>query len=273
MGLRGLLNKAKSLAEENLPPEVLDASKRLADTVREHAPEAVTEAIDRLVGEDDGMRPQGEGRVEESAKERRDEALARVKSKADDGLKPEDSLVVVYATTEEKDEVEQIEAVFTKIDTVLRVMDLDKEPLQTKTQLAKLTGKMVPPYVYINGKYWGALGEMETLAASGDLARVVANRLEDLGDEARRIGNIQEAYDDDITVENILERWKRGHILCVDDLDSWYETDREGEHFYYQGGPRPVDDMPEVAAEIVQMYESEEWEVSWQLEPSVHIDG
>ena len=93
----------------------------------------------------------------------------------------------------------------------MRVMDLDKEPLQTKTQLAKLTGKMVPPYVYINGKYWGALGEMETLGASGDLANVVANRLDDLGDEARRIGNIQEAYDDDITVENGISLW------CVSD--------------------------------------------------------
>ena len=274
MGLRGLLNKAKTLAEENLPTEVLDASKRLRDTVREHAPEAVTEAIDRLVGEEEEASVEAStNKVEETAKERRDEALARVKSKADNGLKPEDSLVVVYATDEEKDEVEQIEAVFTKIDTVMRVMDLDKEPLQTKTQLAKLTGKMVPPYVYINGKYWGALGEMETLGASGDLANVVANRLDDLGDEARRIGNIQEAYDDDITVENILERWKRGHILCVDDLDSWYETDREGEHFYYQGGPRPVEHMPDVAAEIVEMFEAEEWEVSWQLEPSVHIDG
>ena len=269
MSLRGLLNKAKTLAEENLPSEVLDASKRLKDTVLEHAPPAVSDAIERIVADEDETSP---ARTDSDA--RQAEALRRVKSKAEHGLKPEESLVVVYATGEEQDEVDQIEALFTKIDTVMRVMDLDKEPLQTKSQLAKLTGKMVPPYVYINGRYWGALGEMETLAGVGELENVVANRLDDLHEEARRIGGIHEAYDDDITVDNILDRWKKGHILCVDDLDAWYEVDRDGtEHFYYQGGPHPVEEMPKVAADIVAAVEAEDYEASWQLEPTVHLDG
>ena len=267
MRLRGLLNKAKTLAEENLPPEVLDASKRLRDTVLEHAPPAVTEALERLRHDEEAPQPA-------APENRREETLQRVKTKAEHGLKPEDSLVVIYATDAEREEVAQIEKHFEHIDTVLRLMDLDKEPLQTKSQLAKLTGKMVPPYVYINGRYWGALGEMETLDGLGELENVVANRLDDLHEEARRIGNIHEAYDDDITVENILDRWKKGHILCVDDLDAWYEVDRDGtEHFYYQGGPHPVESMPDAAAEIVEKYESEEWEATWQLEPSVHIEG
>ncbi len=276
MRLRGLLDKAKALAEENLPPEVLDASKRLKNTVLEHAPEAVTDALERIGVVEEQPQPasKGAGESEDTYDARRAEALARVKAKASDGLKPEDSLVVVYTTDAERDEVAEIEQVFARIDTVMRVMDLDKEPLQTKTQLAKLTGKMVPPYVYINGKYWGALGEMETLAASGDLRHVVANRLDELHDEAKRIGNIHEAFDDDITVPNILDRWKKGHILCVDDLDAWWEEDRDGtEHFYYQGAPHPVEQMPDVAAEIVAAVEAEEYEASWQLEPSVHIEG
>lgn len=262
MRMRGLFDKVKTVAEQNLPPEVLDASKRLKNTVLEHAPEIVSGALGRLV--EHGA---------QAAKTRREETLQRVKTKAEHGLKLEDSLVVVYATDEERDEVAQIEEIFASIDTVVRVMDLDKEPLQTKTQLAKLTGKMVPPYVYINGRYWGALGEMESVRGSGDLEAVVTNRLDELHEETRRIGNIHEAYDDDITVDNILDRWKKGHILCVDDLDAWYEVDKRGEHFYYQGGPRPVEDMPDVAAEIVQKVDAEEWEASWQLEPSVQIEG
>ncbi len=270
MRLRGLLDKAKSLAEEKLPPEVLDASKRLKNTVLEHAPVAVTEALGRMGVVEDKTQPAAQDNYDT----RRAAALERVKAKANDGLKPEDSLVVVYCTDAEREEVEQIEAIFTEIDTFMRVMDLDKEPLQTKSQLAKLTGKMVPPYVYINGKYWGAVGEMETLAASGDLPHVVANRLDELGEEARRIGNIRETFDDDITVPNILDRWKKGHILCVDDLDAWYEVGRDGaEHFYYQGAPHPVDDMPKAAEEIVRAVEAEEYEANWQLEPSVHIEG
>ncbi len=279
MRLRGLLTKAKNLAEENLPTEVLDVSRRLRDTVLEHAPEAVTDALGRIVSEDDkaAARPDLSEDTEAlaaAAERRRKEALERVKSKAESGLKPEDSQIVIYATSEEREEVEQIEAVFNRIDAAARVMDLDKEPLQTKTQLAKLTGKMVPPYVYINGRYWGALGEMESLSASGDLALVVVNRIDELREESRRIGNIREVYDDEITTANILERWKLGHILCVDDLDAWYEVDRDGgEHFYYQGGPRPVEDMPQVAAEIVAAVEDDEYEATWQLEPSIQIEG
>jgi len=277
MRLRGLLNKAKTLAEENLPPEVLDASKRLRDTVLEHAPPAVTEVLERLVQDEDQDQDQDQDQQPRQAaapENRRADTLQRVKTKAEHGLKPEDSLVVIYATDAERDEVADIEKHFERIDTTVRPMDLDKEPLQTKTQLAKLTGKMVPPYVYINGRYWGALGEMETLDGLGVLEDIVANRLDDLPEEARRIGKIHEVYDDDITVENILDRWKKGHILCVDDLDSWYEVDRDGtEHFYYQGGPHPVETMPDVAAEIVEKFEAEEWEATWHLEASVHIDG
>lgn len=279
MRLRGLLNKAKNLAEENLPTEVLDASRRLRDTVLEHAPEAVTDAIERIVSEDEPAAPRPDlsedtEALAAAAERRRKEALKRVKSKAEQGLKPEDSQIVIYATMEEQEEVEQIEAVFARIEAAARVMDLDKEPLQTKTQLAKLTGKMVPPYVYINGRYWGALGEMESLSVNGDLELVVANRIDELREESRRIGNIRDVYDDEITAANILERWKLGHILCVDDLDAWYEVDRDGnEQFYYQGGPRPVEDMPDVAAEIVAAVEDEEYEASWQLEPSIQIEG
>lgn len=279
MRLRGLLNKAKSLAEENLPTEVLEASRRLRDTVLEHAPVAVTDAIGRIVSEDGApdSRPdlsEDKAALAAAAERRRKEALERVKSKAEHGLKREDSQTVVYATSEEHDEVAEIEGVFARIDAPVRVMDLDKEPLQTKTQLAKLTGKMVPPYVYINGRYWGALGEMESLSASGDLDLVIANRLDELREESRRIGKIRDVYDDDITATNILQRWKLGHILCVDDLDAWFEVDRDGsEKFYYQGGPRPVEDMPTVADEIAAAVEAEEYEASWQLEPSVQIEG
>ncbi|MBV1859305.1 MAG: hypothetical protein KUG77_12895 [Nannocystaceae bacterium] len=279
MRLRGLLSKAKNLAEENLPSEVLDASRRLRDTVLEHAPVAVTDAIERIVSPDEApaARPDLSEDTEAltaAAERRRKDALRRVKSKAEQGLKPEDSQVVVYATMQEREEVEQIEAVFTRMDAAARVMDLDKEPLQTKTQLAKLTGKMVPPYVYINGRYWGALGEMELLSASGDLELVVANRIDELKEESRRIGKIREVYDDEITAANILERWKLGHILCVDDLDAWYEADRDGGgRFYYQGGPRPAEDMQEVAAEIVAAVEDDEYEATWQLEPSIQIEG
>jgi hypothetical protein len=131
---------------------------------------------------------------------------------------------------------------------------------------------MVPPYVFINGRHWGNRYDLESLAAWGDLPLVAANRLDEISAEARRLGRVHESFSDEISVQNILTRWKLGHILCVDDLDSWYEVGREhGERFFYQGGPHPVVEMPAVAAEIVRAVEAGELEAVWQLEPSVHL--
>nr|MCH9686842.1 hypothetical protein [Deltaproteobacteria bacterium] len=182
-----------------------------------------------------------------SPREDAQSVLERVKAKADQGLKPEDRLVVVYATPEQAEDVAAIMKILETVEAEVRENDLRREP-QTARQLAKLTGVMVPPYVFINGRFWGARYDMESLSVSGDLPLVVANRLDELSEEARRIGHIQESFSDELSVDNIVTRWRQGHILCVDDLDSWYEVDRSGNpQFFYQGGPRAVEDMRTVA--------------------------
>ncbi len=334
---KDLLDRAKRVAEEHLPDDVLDAGRKLGRSVAAHAPAPLAEVIhyvteeseqakaeadakatpapkaaDRpteakaktVESEDEGdetdakdvesksespadVKSSDETKEPSSTSTRQAEAddsskigplredpravLERVKSKADRGLKPEDRLVVIYATPDEQDDVDAIEKILDGVETEVRHNDLRREP-QTARQLAKLTGVMVPPYVFINGRHWGNRYDLESLAVSGDLPNVVANLLEDISDEARRIGHLHQSFSDEISVKNIIERWRQGHILCVDDLDAWFEVDRDGtEHFYYQGGPRPVDDMMAVAEEIVSAVEGDEYEAIWQLEPSVHL--
>jgi glutaredoxin len=267
MPLKGWIDRARKAAREHLPEDVISAGRRLRD---------------RLVGEEDRGPPAARADeppatspsepAEPAAAQREADALARFKQKAEHGLKPEDQLVVVYFTREVDDDVAAIRASLSGLSATVREMDLGREPPQTSRQLAELTGVMVPPYVYINGRYWGGRYEIETLAASGDLEAVVANRLDEIGDEARRIGKIRESFSDEITVENLLGRWKLGHILCVDDLDAWYEVDKDGtERFFYQGAAHSADQMPRIAEEIVRAVDEEEIEAVWQLEPSVHI--
>ena len=304
--LRGLLDKARKVAAEHLPEEVVDAGRKLRDEVMERAPTPVAEALEVVAGrsepaaEDpaDAGPPRGNAPADgdvpaetdadvpetstanaadaaKAATDRDDPeaVLKRVKEKADRGLKPEDRVVVVYFTHEVMEGVEEIREALKGIDTTIREMDLAKEPAQTMRQLANNTGVMVPPWVYINGRYWGGPGEMTSLRGCGDLELVVANRIDELGDEAKRIGKVHETFSEDITVENILERWKQGHILCVDDLDAWFEVAKDGtEHFFYEGGPRPVDEMRAVAEEIVAGVDEERFEAHWQLEPSVQLD-
>lgn len=284
-----LLTRARAYAEQTVPPDVLAAGRRLRDRVRESAPAPIAAAIDKLaevIADESATSPEpptGAAAVdppgepvptaEVDAPGRTDptEVLRRVKERAEHGLKPEDTLVVVYATSLEADAVEEIVRCFDGIDTTVRVMDLDREP-QTKRQLAKLTDVMVPPYVYINGRYWGAQYEIVALAATGDLPAVVAHRLDEIGPEARRIGKIHDSYSDAITVDNILARWELGHILCVDDLDAWFERDRSGgERFFYQGGEQPASTMAEVAADIVRRVDGGEIEAQWRLDPVVQV--
>ena len=324
--LKDLLDRARKIAEQHLPEDVLDAGRKLGRTVAAHAPAPLAEVIDFVIGED----PKGEGRDDDASKAeaprpasteaaRADDAaasrepaprepaptgaappeaprheaaapepapapsvadirredpasvLARVRAKAERGLKPEDRLVVVYATPDEDEEVRAIMEILSTIEAEVRQSDLRREP-QTARQLAELTGVMVPPYVFINGRHWGNRYDLESLAAWGDLPLVVANLLDEISPEARRMGHVHESFSDEISVDNILTRWKLGHILCVDDLDSWYEVGRDhDERFFYQGGPHPVADMADVAAEIVRAVEAGELEAVWQLEPSVHL--
>jgi|GEM_PF-1497506 len=278
---KDLLSKARKAAREHLPEEVVAAGKKLRDTVVEHAPEPLAEVIDQYVPPEDADKatpaaaepePPPAPAPDKRMREDTDDVLDRVRAKADKGLKPEDRVVVVYATAEEQDDVEGILKILEGVDTTVRQIDLDRERPQVKRQLAELTGVMVPPYVYVNGKYWGARYELESLAGSGDLELVVANRLDEISAEAKRIGNVHDSYSDEISVDNILTRWKLGHILCVDDLDAWYEVDKDGtERFFYQGGPRDVADMDALAKEIVDAVEAEEYEAQWMLEPSVHV--
>jgi glutaredoxin len=358
--LKDLLDRARKIAEQHLPEDVLDAGRKLGRTVAAHAPAPLAEVIDYVIGEPpkESAAAKGEAAGADASKReaepeaasaetvelegargratkpdmvsdmasakpvepagakihatlaeaasaetvelerakvraaepraaridppapsladvrREDPAavLERVKAKAERGLKPEDRLVVVYATPDEDEEVRAILAILATIEAEVRQSDLRREP-QTARQLAKLTGVMVPPYVFINGRHWGNRYDLESLAAWGDLPLVAANLLDEISPEARRLGNVHESFSDEISEQNILARWKLGHILCVDDLDSWYEAgrDQRDERFFYQGGPHPVAEMPAVAAEIVRAVEAGELEAVWQLEPSVHL--
>ncbi len=183
---------------------------------------------------------------------------------------PEDRLVVIYATLAEAEDTAAIRQALAGIDAVIRVVDLEQTPHVAK-QLAGLTGRMVPPYVYINGRPWGNRYDIETLRETGDLQAIVDDKLDQLSEQARQLGHIHEAFSDALSADNILARWKLGHILCVDDLDAWFEVDKHGNgRFFYQGAEHAPSLMADVAAEIAARARNEELEATWQLEPTVH---
>jgi hypothetical protein len=253
--IKGLLRRAQEAANKHLPESVLDGGRRLADAVLEHAPRVVQDAVGPLLR---APEPTSAAAPDEPPAEPTEELDFRDTQKR----------VVLFGYPEDE-ATDRVAALFTAEGITFRRQNLHLQPREA-LQIASMTGVMVPPYVYIHGRYWGGEGEMVSLVAIGELQRVVDNKLDELGAEARRIGKLRESFDDALTVDNIVMRLQRGHILSIDGLDCWYEAGAEP-RFFYDGAPRPIADMSAVAAEIALRAESADTETRWLFEPSVGV--
>ena len=264
--LKGLLRRAQEAANKHLPESVRDGGRRLADAVLEHAPRIVQDTVGPLL-----RAPEAD--PTDPASTRPAVATAPV---VDDLPTAEDPLdfrdtqkrVVLFGYPED-DASNRVAAMFTRAGVTFRRQNLHQQPREA-LQIASMTGVMVPPYVYIHGRFWGGEGAMESLIALDELRLVIDNQLDRLSDEARRIGKLRESFDDALTADNILFRLGRGHILSIDGLDCWFEPGPTP-RFYYDGGPLPVDAMPRVAAEIARRAESSDTTTRWLFEPSVGV--
>jgi len=269
--LKGLLRRAQEAANKHLPESVRDSGRRLADAVLEHAPRIVQDTVGPLLRAPEADPVDLGANAGAVAPTTVPAAAAAV---VDDT--PEDSLdfrdtqkrVVLFGYPED-DASNRVAEMFTSAGVTFRRQNLHQQPREAQ-QIASMTGVMVPPYVYIHGRFWGGEGEMESLIAMRELQAVIDNQLDRLSAEARRIGKLRESFDDILTADNILFRLGRGHILCIDGLDCWFEPGPTP-RFFYDGGPLAVDDMPRVAAEIAQRAESSDTTTRWLFEPSVGV--
>jgi glutaredoxin len=250
--LRDLFRKAQEAAERHLPESVRETGRKLAEQVQGRAPASLQRLARSLL--DAAREPDEAG--------------------ADGGAEPldrRDPIVVVLFGYPDDAATDRVAALLAAEGVAFRRMNLHDQP-QAARQIAAVTGVMAPPYVYVRGRFWGGEGEMEGLRALGELQHVVTGELERLSDEARRIGKLREEFNDALTADNILLRLRKGHILTIDDLDCWYEPGPDGQgRFFYEGGPRPVDDMPAVAAEIAGRSADADLRATWRFEPAVTI--
>lgn len=251
--LKRWIDRARQAAEEHLPPDVVEAGKKLRSTVVDRAPASVRDAIERYVPESQPPTASAD------------------ESQAGTAEDPDDAPVVIYATLAEAESVGRIREIFARNDVHVREVDLEAIP-QMARQIAQDTNVFVPPYVFIGGRFWGAEFDVLSLESEGDLLKVVEGRLGEISEEARRIGHVHESFSDALTKENIIERLRRGHILCIDDLDCWYESDKNGERFFYQGGVEPIERLAEVAAQIERAAETDELDAQWRFEPEVSLN-
>jgi len=262
--LKGMLRRAQEAAHKHLPENVLDTGRRLADAVLERAPRIVQETVAPLLrGLDESAAAPAPGGEDRPAAEAEPGEPAEALDFRDTQKR-----VVLFGYPED-DATNRVAARFAGQGIVFRRQNLHQQPREA-LQIASMTGVMVPPYVYIHGRFWGGEGEMESLICLDQLQFVIDNQLDRLSPEARRIGKLRESFDDALGAENILFRLQRGHILSVDGLDCWFEAGPPP-RFYYDGAPHPVEAMSEVAAEIARRAESADLATRWLFEPRVGL--
>jgi len=255
--LKGLLRRAQEAAHKHLPETVRDTGRRLADAVLERAPRIVQDTVAPLLRGVDEPAPPASAAAGAPAGPDEPAAL---------DFRDTQKRVVLFGYPED-DATNRVAARLAGVGVVFRRQNLHLQPREA-LQIASMTGVMVPPYLYIHGRFWGGEGELESLICLGQLQLIIDNQLDQLSPEARRIGKLRESFDDALVADNILLRLRRGHILSVDDLDCWYEAGPPP-RFFYDGAPHPVEAMPEVAAEIARRAESAELVTRWLFEPSV----
>lgn len=258
--LKRWLEKAQEIADRHLSEEVRAEGKRIAGRVLERTPERIRSAAEALFADEEGgsSAPRAGAPAESAASVRREIDEDKTEPK-----------VVVFGYPEDP----TTQRVWELLDSqriANRRMNLHEQPTAAR-QIASLTGVMVPPYVYISGRYWGGEGEIVSLIAMGDLAAIVAGDLSSISEDARRIGGLHEQFDDAMTAENIIARLKLGHIVAMEDLDCWCEPhpDTGENRVIYEGTPRSIDEIDEIAAEIARLVDEGEIEARWLLEPEV----
>ena len=253
--LKRLLNRARRAAEERLPDEIVEAGRRVAAEV-EHR------IHDALGG------PEAHPHEEPLD---RDAQIARDIERAHERMKEEEhAQVIIYATDEEREDVEAIRGVFKARDEPVRVVNLAQDPRAFRN-ISGNTGVMVPPYVFIDGRFWGARYDIEALEAEGDIEKILSGELDQISDVARKIGHVHESFSDAMTVENIMDRLQRGHSLCIDDIDSWVEDEGDGPVLFHQGARIKGEAILETVRTIAAQIEAGEAEAIWRLEPEVKV--
>jgi glutaredoxin len=268
--LKDLLRRAQDAAQRHLPESVRDTGRRLVDAVLEHAPQSVQDRVAPLLRADPGQAdPPGPGEAAPASTTSPTSAgSGETTGEGELDFRDTQKRVVLFGYPEDP-ATNRVAALFAAEGITFRRQNLHLQPREA-LQIASMTGVMVAPYVFIHGRFWGGEGEMESLCALKQLGLVIDNRLDALSREARRIGKLKESFDDALTVANITDRLHRGHILRVDDLDCWCEPARAGQpaRFFYDGAPRAVEHIPDVAAEIVRRAEVDGAATLWVVDPT-----
>jgi len=137
------------------------------------------------------------------------------------------------------------------------------EDLSMRSWLQRTTGDAALPKVFVGSTCYGGFEDIQTLMFDGTLDRILRGETDQDGRTDPLAGLKEE-----MTASAIQALFRKGEILIIKEgemeMEAWAEPIANPPLVYYEGTPRPIDELENIAQEIVLRLEAGEIEVSWK---------
>jgi glutaredoxin 3 len=137
------------------------------------------------------------------------------------------------------------------------------EDLSMRSWLQRTTGDAALPKIFVGSTCYGGFEDIQTLVFDGTFDRILRG-------EADQEGTVDPlaALKEDMTAVSIQALLRKGEILIIKEgdmeMEAWAEPLANPPLVYYEGAPRPLDELETIAQEIVLRLEAGGIEVSWK---------
>jgi glutaredoxin 3 len=171
------------------------------------------------------------------------------------------SAVVVYGTSDGA-RCRQVRSLLEKRGYDYRDIRVD-EDLSTRSWLQRTTGDDALPKVFVGTKCYGGFEDVQVLVFDGTLDRILRGET-DREDKIDEVAALRQ----EMSASAIHTLLRKGEILIIKEgemeTEAWAEPLANPPLVYYEGTPRPIDELENVALHIVMRLEVGEITVSWK---------
>jgi glutaredoxin len=135
------------------------------------------------------------------------------------------------------------------------------EDLDTRAWLQRTTGNDVLPKLFLGTQYCGTYEDIQALAFSGELKRILSG-------EAAKEELDQKRIKAEMSVSSIIQLLKSQDSLIINEdgveTETWLEPPHQPTLILWHGEPYPIDEMKSIIARIVERHKRGEISLGWR---------
>ena len=137
------------------------------------------------------------------------------------------------------------------------------EDLSMRSWLQRATGDDALPKIFVGTKCYGGFEDVQVLVFDGTLDRVLRGET----DQETKTDELA-ALKEEMSALAIQTLLRKGEILIIKEgemeMEAWAEPLANPPLVYYEGTPQPIDELENIAQQIIIRLEAGEIEASWK---------